>query len=75
MRVRNDSPTPEIRRGAFSLTLAGASTTIKCFGVAQLGEGWRVFEFIDPRLVNLVLGVTIGMSLSLVWHWMSWTFR
>lgn len=30
--------------------------------------GCVVFEFVDPRLVNLVLGVTIGLTLSLVMH-------
>ena len=27
-----------------------------------------MFEFIDPRAINLVLGLAIGLALSLVWH-------
>jgi hypothetical protein len=27
-----------------------------------------VFDFIDPRALNMLLGVTIGMTLSLLWH-------
>lgn len=27
-----------------------------------------MFDYLDPRAINLVLGVAIGMTLSLVWH-------
>ncbi len=27
-----------------------------------------MFEFIDPRAINLVLGLAIGLTLSQVWH-------
>lgn len=34
-----------------------------------------MFSFFDPRATNLVLGVAIGLSLSLVVHWMRWVAR
>ena len=34
-----------------------------------------VFPFYHPRLPNLVLGMAIGLSLTLAWHWLAWTIR
>ena len=34
-----------------------------------------MFTFFDPRGADLVLGVVIGLSLSLVVHWMHWFVR
>lgn len=34
-----------------------------------------VFPFLHPRVPDLVLGLAIGLSLSLVWHWVVWTLR
>lgn len=33
-----------------------------------------LFDF-DPRLTNLVLGLVIGLCLSLVWHWAAWALH
>ena len=34
-----------------------------------------VFPFLHPRVPNFVLGLTIGLTLALAWHWAAWTFR
>jgi hypothetical protein len=34
-----------------------------------------VFPIFDQRFTDLVLGVVIGLSLALAWHWVSWTFH
>ena len=34
-----------------------------------------MFPFLDPRVPNLVLGMAIGLSLSLVYHWLHWIIR
>jgi hypothetical protein len=34
-----------------------------------------VFPVFDPRLTDVVLGLTIGLSLALAWHWVAWTIR
>jgi len=34
-----------------------------------------VLPFFHPRVTNLVLGLTIGLSLALAWHWVSWTIQ
>jgi hypothetical protein len=34
-----------------------------------------VFPVFDPRASNLVLGMVIGLSLALAWHWVSWTIH
>lgn len=31
-----------------------------------------VFWFFNPRLPDLVLGLAIGLSLALAWHWVAW---
>ena len=31
--------------------------------------------FGHPRAPELMLGVAIGLSLALAWHWVSWTIR
>ena len=41
------------------------STRVLCKGVL-------VFPFLNPRAADLVLGLAIGLSLALVWHWVSW---
>ena len=45
-------------------------------GVASsLLRSVSVFPFLHPRVPDLVLGLAIGLSLSLVWHWVVWTLR
>ena len=34
-----------------------------------------MFEFFDPRATNIVLGVAIGLSLSLALHWVQLAVR
>ena len=34
-----------------------------------------VFPFFDPRATNVMLGLAIGLSLALAWHWVAWTFH
>ena len=34
-----------------------------------------MFPLFNPRLPNLVLGLAIGFSLALAWHWVAWTVR
>ena len=34
-----------------------------------------VFSFFDPRVHDLVLGLVIGLSLALAWHWVAWTIH
>ena len=36
-------------------------------------KGVSVFPFFNPRAADLVLGLVIGLSLSLAWHWVYWT--
>jgi hypothetical protein len=31
-----------------------------------------VFSFLNPRAPNFVLGLAIGLSIAVVWHWVSW---
>jgi len=35
----------------------------------------RVLPFLNPRAADLVLGLAIGLSLALAWHWVTWTIR
>ena len=38
--------------------------------------GWYVyFPVFDPRLPDLLLGMIIGLSLALTWHWVAWAVR
>ena len=32
-------------------------------------RGFPVFPFLHPRLPNFVLGLALGLSLALAWHW------
>jgi hypothetical protein len=32
-----------------------------------------MFPVFNPRAADLVLGMAIGLSLALVWHWVAWT--
>ena len=34
-----------------------------------------MFPFLNPRLPDFVLGLTIGLSLALACHWAAWAFR
>jgi len=34
-----------------------------------------VFPFFNPRASDLVLGLAIGLSLALAWHWVAWAIR
>ena len=38
-------------------------------------EVGSVFPFLHPRVPDFVLGLTIGLSLALAWHWVAWTVR
>jgi len=29
----------------------------------------------DPRVPDLILGLMIGLTLALVWHWVGWPVR
>jgi hypothetical protein len=31
-----------------------------------------VFPFLNPRVPDFVLGLAIGLSLALAWHWVAW---
>jgi len=31
-----------------------------------------VFGFFNPRLPDLMLGLAIGLSIALAWHWVAW---
>jgi len=42
---------------------------------ASLGKGFTVFSFLNPRAADLVLGLAIGLSLALAWHWVAWTIH
>lgn len=40
------------------------------------GKGSPVFvPFFNPRLANVILGVLIGLILSLAWHLGVWAFQ
>jgi len=34
-----------------------------------------VFPFFHPRFPDLLLGLVIGLSLSLAWHWVTWAIH
>jgi hypothetical protein len=34
-----------------------------------------VFRFLDPRAPDFVLGLAIGLSLALAWHWVAWAIH
>lgn len=34
-----------------------------------------VFPSFHPRLPELMLGMAIGLSLALAWHWVAWTIH
>ena len=34
-----------------------------------------MFPMFDPRFSNLVLGVTIGLSIALACHWAAWALH
>ena len=34
-----------------------------------------VFQFLNPRSADLVLGLSIGLSFAMVCHWVAWTIR
>ena len=35
----------------------------------------ELFSFLDPRAPNFVLGLAIGLSFALAWHWVAWAIR
>ncbi|MBI3011603.1 MAG: hypothetical protein HYY58_03835 [Candidatus Omnitrophica bacterium] len=45
------------------------------FESAEVLKGVLVFPFLNPRASELVLGLAIGLSLALAWHWIAWTIR
>ena len=34
-----------------------------------------MFPVFDPRMTDLVLGLVIGLSFALAWHWVTWTIH
>ena len=36
---------------------------------------YRMFPVFDPRMTDLVLGLAIGLSFALAWHWVAWTIH
>ena len=38
-----------------------------------MAGGFLVIPFLDPRAPNFVLGLVIGLSIALAWHWVAWT--
>jgi hypothetical protein len=34
-----------------------------------------MFPVFDPRMTDLVLGLCIGLSFALAWHWVVWTIH
>lgn len=61
-------------RGCFFLPPVDDSSKMQLF-VALAVRSCPVFSFFDPRASNLVLGLAIGLSLSLAWHWVHWAIR
>ena len=43
--------------------------------LSSMKGGSTVFPFLHPRVPDFVLGLTIGLSLALAWHWVAWTIR
>ena len=34
-----------------------------------------MFPIFNPRCADLILGLVIGLSLALTWHWIAWAFH
>lgn len=49
--------------------------TIRQFIVDQLKGVLSVFPFLHPRVPNFVLGLAIGLSVALVYHWAAWAIH
>ncbi|MBI3996279.1 MAG: hypothetical protein HY352_01345 [Candidatus Omnitrophica bacterium] len=56
---------------------ASSSSTVKWFNSIEQDElkERSVFPFLHPRMPNFVLGLAIGLSLALVWHWVAWALH
>lgn len=60
-------------RGSFSLTLVEQDGTIQSL-VELEGEG-RMFPFLNPRSADMMLGLAIGLTLALAYHWVAWVIH
>ena len=34
-----------------------------------------MFPMFDPRSTDVILGLVIGLSLALAWHWVAWVIH
>jgi hypothetical protein len=57
------------------LTSDGTVGKIGQFIVDQLKGVLSVFPFLHPRVPNFVLGLAIGLSVALVYHWAAWAIH